>query len=134
MIKVILAFLILLNACSAHSPFILKTTTDLSAPGAKTFPPHSNKIYVVKTSLPPSIQFDEINRIDVGKIWYGNADNSIKDMADKARMLGADAIIEVRTWLQPSGFAWAAPHGSCKAIKFKDKRKVDLSSFIHSEM
>jgi uncharacterized protein YbjQ (UPF0145 family) len=48
-------------------------------------------------------------------------------MAKRARQLGADAVIDVDTWRQPSGFAWAAPHGSGKAVKFRNKEDIDLS-------
>jgi uncharacterized protein YbjQ (UPF0145 family) len=41
-------------------------------------------------------------------------------MAERARQLGANAIIQAKTWHQPSGFSWAAPHGSGQAVRVKD--------------
>lgn len=65
--------------------------------------------------------------IDVGKIWYGGSAKVLVSMVDRARELGADPVIEVKTWHQPSGFSWAASHGSGKAVKFKNKASIDFS-------
>jgi uncharacterized protein YbjQ (UPF0145 family) len=45
-------------------------------------------------------------------------------MAQRARKLGADAIIEVATWHQPSGFSWAAPHGRGTAVRILNMEEV----------
>lgn len=46
-------------------------------------------------------------------------------MADRARELGANAVIQVKTWHQPSGFSWAAPHGSGQAVRIKDVKLLE---------
>jgi uncharacterized protein YbjQ (UPF0145 family) len=46
-------------------------------------------------------------------------------MADRARELGANAIIQAKTWRQPSGFSWAAPHGSGQAVRIKDIKGLE---------
>ena len=119
---VALSFLV---ACSAHSPMIVKNTVD-SAPASAPYAAHKEKVFLTEEQLPAS-DYDVVSQIDVGRIWYGGSSNVLASMAHRARELGADAVIEVKQWRQPSGFSWAAPHGSGKAVKFKDKQKVDLS-------
>jgi uncharacterized protein YbjQ (UPF0145 family) len=64
----------------------------------------------------------------VGKNWYGSSDKVLQTLADAARQLGADAVVEVKTWHQASGFAWSAPHGSGLAVKITDPSSIDLSA------
>lgn len=118
------------GACAAHSPMIVKNTVD-TTPAAVQLAPHHEKVFVTEDTLPASA-YEFVSVIDVGKIWYGGSTSVLVSMADRARQLGADAVIDVRTWHQPSGFSWAAPHGSGKAIKFKNKGEIDFSK-LHGD-
>jgi hypothetical protein len=125
-IVLMLAGCVFLSACSAHSPFILKTTTD-STPAQTSYPSFDGKVFVTSQSLPSSIAFDSISRIDVGTIWYGSPDKALALMADRARELGANAVINAKTWRQPSGFSWAAPEASGVAVHIKDIKAIESS-------
>ena len=120
---------LLLAGCSAHSPMIARTTTDSEPVSATKYPSHGNKVLVLvaEESLPPSAKYEVVSQIDVGMARYGSTRTLYQLMATRARALGADAVIEVKTWHQPSGWSWSAPHGSGKAIKVLDKSTVDLS-------
>jgi hypothetical protein len=125
------AFTALLAACAAHSPMIVHSTVDTTAPAVANLSPHHERVFVTQDSLPSST-YDFVSLIDVGKVWYGGSNSVLVSMADRARELGADAVIDVKTWHQPSGFSWAAPHGSGKAIKFKNKSEIDFSK-LHGD-
>jgi len=114
-----------LSGCSAHNPFIITNTTQSSPVSKNQYPVYTGKVFITEQSLPVSIEFDVISTVDVGKVWYGSSSNVYASMADRAREVGANAIIQVRTWRQPSGWAWAAPHGSGQAIKIKDLNKLE---------
>jgi hypothetical protein len=88
--------------------------------GQTEYSPHQDKAFVTEQALPADVEFDLIGTIDVGKVWYGSSDNVLTSMAHRARELGANAVIETKTWHQPSGFSWAAPHGSGQAVHVKD--------------
>jgi len=120
----LLLLFLFLSGCSAHSPFILKTTTD-STPVQNAYPPSQERVFVTKQSLPTSVAFVRISTIDVGKVWYGSADGALVAMADRARELGANAIIETRTWHQPAGWAWSAPQGSGLAVRVTDIKSLE---------
>ena len=118
---------IVVTGCSAHNPFIISNTTETTKVAAANYPSHTNKVLVTKESLPPSARFEVLEVVEVGKVWYGSSRNVSQAMANRAREIGADAIIELRTWHQPSGWSWAAPHGSGRAIKMIDPPSIDLS-------
>jgi hypothetical protein len=116
-----------LAGCAAHSPMIIKNTTDTHPIGQSQYPPHHDKVFVTQQSLPSSVAVDQLATIEVGKIWYGSSKNVEISMADRARELGANAVIQVKTWHQPSGFSWAAPHGSGVAVRVDPKALESLS-------
>ena len=123
---VLLATLALMG-CSAHSPFNVKGTTDTAAISQERYPPHSNPVFVTTASLPSNVKYEVLAQIEVGKVWYGSGRNVLHTLAERGRQLGADAVIEAKTWHQPSGWSWAAPHGSGKAVKIAEKGSVDFS-------
>jgi hypothetical protein len=116
----------ILAGCSAHSPFILTNTTD-STPVQSTFPSSQDKVFITTQSLPRSVAYVSVSTIDVGKIWYGSTDGVLASLADRARQLGANAVIETKTWHQPAGFAWAAPEGSGLAVRVADIKALEAS-------
>ena len=117
----------MLTACSAHSPMILKTTTDFAANGgAAARAPHQRQVFVTRGTLPAGT-YQVLGQVDVGTVWYGTADKALTVMADKARAIGADAVIDVATWHQPSGWSWAAPQAKGTAVVFTGKSRPDLS-------
>ena len=117
-----------LAGCSAHNPFIIKNTTDVNLFEAKKYPPHRNRVFVTSASLPTTAKYEVLASLEVGKVWYGSSDNVLQSLADGARKLGADAVVGVKTWHQPSGWSWSAPHGSGKAVKITDPASVDLAN------
>ena len=119
---------ILLSSCSAHNPFIVKNTTDTVTISQTRYTPHNNPVYVTTNALPASAKYEVLAKLDVGKVWYGSSKNVLQSLADGARKMGADAVIEVSTWYQPAGWSWAAPHGSGKAIKVIDPASVNFDS------
>ena len=62
--------------------------------------------------------YTTIKEIKVSKKWYGSTSEMFDDLAAKARKVGADGVINVRTWHAPSGFSWAAPHAGGMAIRW----------------
>ncbi len=127
-LAILLSGILLLAGCSAHSPFIVKNTEDVTAVSKNKYPTHSNKVLLTSQNLPESAKFEVLEQIEVGKIWYGSSKKVALSLAERARVIGADAVIDYKTWTQPSGFSWFAPHGSGSAIKILDKSSVDLSS------
>ena len=128
--KVLLLTAFMVSACSAHSPFIVKNTVEghPASASATKYPAHSKKILVTQSGLPADIKYEVIETIEVGKVWYGSVNEVDVSMADRARSIGADAVIFAKTWHQPSGWSWAAPHGSGQAVKILNPDSTKLKS------
>lgn len=122
------AALFLLAGCSAHSPLIGMDVTDVERKSETIYDPHPGKIYLSTAMLPEAGNYEVIAKVDVGKAWYGSAHAVYQEMAESARQLGGDAVYEVHTWFQPTGWAWAAPHGAGIVIKVND-----YQSFVFSD-
>ena len=123
-----LILMLALAGCSAHSPFIAKGTTDTVPVSQEKYVPHSNPVFVTAASLPPTAKYEVVAQIEVGKAWYGSGTKVLQTLAERGRQLGADAVIEAKTWHQPSGWSWASPHGSGKAIKITEKGSINFST------
>jgi hypothetical protein len=121
--------LLALGGCStAHDPFIIRDTTSASMQSPITYPAHNRKVFLTQQLLPADIHYELIEKIEVGKIWYGSTKDVSQSIADRARQIGADAVVEMKTWRQPSGFSWAAPHGSGKAVRLSENATNSLSN------
>ena len=124
---ILLLPIIFLAACTAHNPFDVTPVTDSTQVSPAAYPASTSRIRVTTESLPAGT-YTAIGQVDAGSNWYGPDTDAEKMMADRARAMGADAIIQAKLWHQPSGFSWAAPHGSGLAVKLADPAKVNLDS------
>lgn len=68
-------------------------------------------------ALPGEGTYEVIGPINVYKRWYGGLSTARRILADRARELGANAVVETRVWLAPAFPAKLAPHGSGIAIR-----------------
>lgn len=98
--------------------------TDKVAAPAQAQRASDANVFVTAQSLPPE-SYTFIADIEIGsnvRFGYGDAN---KELAERARQLGADAVINAETKYYPSAFSWAAPHGKGQAVKLKSKSAVD---------
>jgi hypothetical protein len=86
-----------------------------------------NRIFLTSDQLPVNIKYEVIKTLEVSGGWYGKSDDALQWLADEARAAGANAVIEVKTWHQPTGGSWAVPHGTGIAIRIIVPGKVDYS-------
>ena len=87
------------------------------------YSPHTKKVLMSTDTLPSNDEYEVIGVVKVVKGSYSQ-EGMEKRLADEARQIGADAVIGIRTWRAPAGFAWAAPHAEGEAIKFKPEFDV----------
>lgn len=81
---------------------------------------HAGKILVSFNQLPASGDFEIIGPISVYKRWFGGTGAAMQLLGQKARELGANAVVESRVWLAPAFPAQVAPHGSGIAVRIRD--------------
>jgi hypothetical protein len=81
---------------------------------------HAGKVLVTFNQLPASGDYEIIGPISVFKRWFGGTGASMQLLGQKARELGANAVVESRVWLAPAFPAQVAPHGSGIAVRIRD--------------
>jgi hypothetical protein len=101
----------------------VKTKTELvngrHAPVVSRFGP----VCLLAGDLPEPYHATPIGRIKATKGTYGNPDNLMKPMADEARRVGADVIVDLQANTRFKGpLPWrvAAPTGDGQAMKLVD--------------
>ncbi len=124
-LSVLLVISFFFVGCSAHNVSIIRDTTDIY-PLSKSEKPHSRKVFLTSMSLPFHVEYKELGRIECGKASYGSPEDIYIMLASAARNLGADGIINVNTWMQQSGLALVAPHGSGIAIKIIKPKNYNM--------
>ena len=115
----VLISLLLLGECAAGTRPLTSTT----------YPPHANPVFVTKASLSPET-FEPVADLELSKGWYGSTDNTQQALADRARELGADAVINMKSWHAPSAWSWASPYSSGQAVKLRGDPKQILNGLM----
>jgi hypothetical protein len=112
-----------LPGCSTHSIWIISDSVSTQGVTGH-FAAHTNKVFLTDMSLPPSLKYESIGKIDAGKVTYSPTEGVLILMADESRKLGANAVINLKVWRQPAGWSWSAPHGSGEAIRVGDTNSL----------
>jgi len=116
------------SACATDNPFtVSKDTTIFKGVADTSRPSPDNKIYLTEDSIRERNGYKVLGEIRVITLGYGGSNKVYQDMVNKALEVGADAVVGVQIWRQPSGGAWAAPQGTGIAIKLDENSKVDLT-------
>ena len=123
-----LIVLLVSTGCSTHSIMLMKDKTTFTQCGAPQYPAHTNRVFITKASMPAGAKAQVLGRVDAGTVMYNAPHIVYCRMAQKARDIGADAIVDARTWFQPCGWSWSAPHGKGTAIKLKNGDQAAFSS------
>lgn len=90
-------------------------------------PSKDGKVFLTEESLSGRNGYIVLGDIRVIKIWDNGYEPIYQELANKALEVGADAVIEVATWREPSAASFAAPQGSGKAIKINQGVEIDFS-------
>lgn len=90
-----------------------------------TVDPASCRTFISENDVDKAF-YTAIKDIKVSKKWYGSTTEMFGDLAERARKVGADAVINARTWHSPAGFAWAAPHAGGMAVKWTEAGRKAL--------
>ena len=118
------AFLILLLAACAEN-----TTTPVAGTEVvKTYPAHDRQVRVIRGELPPGTDYEVLGKVKAIEDGYGELAQAERKIAQSARAIGADAIIQVKVWHAPRAFSWASPHAEGTAVKLRRPESVNLDA------
>ena len=116
---VVIAAVLAVSGCAAN------TSTKYVSKGQAPLPRSVEPVCFVRAPLPSNIDYTKIGEVRGGKKSYGTVSEIIPAMADEARSIGADALINVTTGQRMGAWAWARPVGSGTAIKLANRADLD---------
>lgn len=107
---------ILLDSRSATygNPWVTPSAQVASSAGA------DSKVLVTASALPAKGDFEALGALHVQSRWPGGSGKANKLLADQARGMGANAVVEARSWQGLAFPAVVAPHGSGIAVRIAD--------------
>ena len=85
-----------------------------------SLPPHHDKVFVTEERIPAGVDFTMVGTVETGKAWYGSTDGLPGKLADLARQIGANVVIQVRTGHHVSTFSMASPYATGQAVLIRD--------------
>lgn len=80
----------------------------------------NGKVLITFNALPKNAEVEILGPIYVYSRWFGTTNDSTKLLADKARSMGGNAVVETRVWLAPAFPSTVAPHGYGLAVRIND--------------
>lgn len=93
-----------------------------AGPSAHTL---NTKTLVTFNSLPAQGDFEVLGRIEVYSRWFGSTRKAMALLGEKARSMGANAVVETAVWQAPAFPATVAPHGTGIAVRIKDLQLLE---------
>ncbi|HXE39544.1 MAG TPA: hypothetical protein VN639_13815 [Azonexus sp.] len=88
-------------------------------------PAQAGKVLVTFNGLPPEGSYELVGPISVFKRWFGGTGTAMRLLGERARELGANAVVSSSVWLAPAFPAQVAPHGKGIAIRVKDPQVLE---------
>lgn len=79
-----------------------------------------SKVLVTASALPAKGDFEALGALHVQSRWPGGTGKANKLLAEQARGMGANAVVEARAWQALAFPAVVAPHGSGIAVRIAD--------------
>lgn len=101
------------------------SATTVSSNKTQSAAAHNQPVCLLKTGLPANVGHTVLGPIEGSKEFYGSVTEIIPLMAQEARNIGADAIVNMNTGHKIGMWAWSRPYGTGTAVKLN--RKSDLN-------
>lgn len=100
----------------------VKTKTELVGGRGTAVTARTGPVCMLAGDLPEGVRATTIGRVKATKGTYGSTDNLMKPMADEARRVGADAIVDLQAnqrFKGPLPWRYNAPTGDGQAVRFE---------------
>lgn len=86
---------------------------------------HPEKTLVTAKALPAQGDFETLGALYVQSRWPGNTGKAKKLLAEQAKRMGANVVVEARVWQALAFPAVVAPNGSGLAVRINDADLLD---------
>jgi uncharacterized protein YbjQ (UPF0145 family) len=112
-----------LGGCASRRADHAAPTAQPSAPRATAA--YTGKVLILGGPLPADLRHEVVGHIGVFKRGFGGTGEAFHMLGDKARALGANAVIDARVWLAPAFPVNVAPHGRGIAVRVQDPTALE---------
>lgn len=85
----------------------------------------NSRTLVTLNALPAEGDYEVIGRIEVYSRWFGSTRKAMTLLGEKARSMGANAVVEATIWQAPAFPATVAPHGTGIAVRINDHQLLE---------
>ena len=121
---------LLMLGCTTDNVMSTKTNANIfrGTPGPVR-PASDNKVYLTKEQIHEKDGYKVLGEISVSNLRKDGEDKILQKIGNRAWEVGADAVMQVSVWWQPTTEAWAAPQGFGIAIKLDKNSTVDLTKY-----
>lgn len=85
----------------------------------------NTRTLVTFNRLPATGDYEVIGPIEVYSRWFGSPRKAMTLLGEKARSMGANAVVEAGVWLAPAFPATVAPHGTGIAVRINDHQLLE---------
>ena len=117
----VLGVAIVVGGCAADSAV-------RPAPDYQARPASTNPVCFLRTPLPANIKHRVLGDVTASKEFYGSVSELMPGMADDARKLGADAVINFSGSQRIGLWAWARPVGQGTAVKLERPSELNCAA------
>jgi hypothetical protein len=80
----------------------------------------AGKVLVTFNKVPATIDYEVIGPVEIYSRWFGGFGTARGLLGEKARQMGANAVVETGLWLAPSFPVPVAPHARGIAVRIPD--------------
>jgi hypothetical protein len=94
-------------------------------PKGKSASPLDAKVLVTTSALPAEGEFETLGALYVQSRWPGSTSKARKLLAEQAKDMGANVVVESRVWQGLAFPAIVAPQGSGIAVRIKDHELIE---------
>jgi hypothetical protein len=116
----------LVSGCGGgvHSMWNTRRQAEAKPLNATTHPPYSGPVFITEIGLLAHESAERIAVLEAGTVDDQPTETVLVMLAEKAREVGANAVVDLKIWRQGSGFSWKAPQGSGLAVRIADTNAV----------
>jgi len=101
-------------------------TTTSATPVQEGVEAWDGEVFVTQDELPDGIAFEVLGTVEArAGGGYSAVETLYPLLADEARKIGANAVIETRGGRRPSGFSWSAPFTNGTAVKVESLEELE---------
>ncbi|PKO39112.1 MAG: hypothetical protein CVU33_06375 [Betaproteobacteria bacterium HGW-Betaproteobacteria-6] len=94
-------------------------------PQGSSASPRDTKVLITTSALPVQGDFETLGALYVKSGWPGSTSKAKKLLAEQAKGLGANVVVEARVWQGLAFPAVVAPQGSGIAILVRDSEQLE---------